>query len=175
MPHALPDTYMPDTDTNPSVPSPEPPLRGALERSERFRRDSLLGGIFHWGKISFRELAAIDAVHITIHGNHISAHGDDVSPVKRGADGRTRYSWPRIVAHNLVGLATDVVRRIHGQRGEQRCNLECEIVWVDEPTVDGVEAAVVICEETGCLTSSGEKTPPTPAVGTAPLIPRTHC
>jgi len=167
MPHELHDP-----DAAADLVSPAVPLRGALERSERFHRDSLIGGMFHWGKASFRELAPTDAVHITIDGNRISAHVDDVSPVKRGADGRTRYSAPRVVAHNLFGLATDVVRRVRGQHGEQRCNLECEIVWVDEPTATVVE---VTCEETGCPTSSGEKTPPTPAVGMAPLLPRRHC
>jgi hypothetical protein len=162
-------------DAGPVAGAPNPPLRGALERSDRFRRDSLLGGIFHWGKVSFRELTSTDAVHITIDGNRISAHVDDVSPVKRGADGRTRYSWPRVVAHNLVGLASDVVRRVHGQHGEQRCNLECEIVWVDEPTADGAQVAELICEEPVCPTSSGEKTALTPAVGMAPLLPRRHC
>jgi hypothetical protein len=114
-------------------------------------------------------LVPTDAVHISIDGTHVSAHVDDVSPVKAGSDGRARYSWPRVVVHNLFGIAGDVARRLRGRHGQQRCCLDCEVVWVDEDTVD------VVCEEIECPTSSGDETPPRPAVGREPLTPRKHC
>ncbi|HEX3424983.1 MAG TPA: hypothetical protein VHT30_02560 [Acidimicrobiales bacterium] len=146
------------------------PLRRALERSRRFHRDSAIGGILHLGKISYRELAPTDAVHITIAGSHISAHVDDVSPVKQCADGRSRYSWMLVLVHNVLGIASEVGRRLRGRGGQQRCNLDCEVVWVDD---DGT--IELSCEEIACHTSTGERTPPTPAVGRDQLTPKRHC
>lgn len=151
-------------------PPPDTPLRRALEGSRQFRRDSAIGGILHLGKASYRELAPIDAVHITIDGSRISAHVDDVSPVKQWADGRSRYSGIRVLVHNILGIASEVGRRIRGYGGQQRCNLDCEVVWVDD---DGT--IELRCEETACHTSTGERTPLTPAVGREQLTPRKHC
>jgi hypothetical protein len=44
------------------------------------------------------------------------------------------------MAHNLSGLKSDLVRRARGLNGQQRCNLECEAVWVDdESDIDGAD------------------------------------
>ena len=107
-------------------------LLKALETDRRFRRDSVLGGIFHPGKISYREVSANDSLHILIDGNKVSAHVDDVSPLRVRADGSSRYAWGRVVAHNLLVLIEDAARRLRGVHGAQRCNLNCEVEWFDD-------------------------------------------
>ena len=104
----------------------------ALEANPRYRRDSLLGGIFHPGWISFRELSPVDSVHIVIRGERVSAHVDEVSPLVLRTDGTIRYSWGRVVAHNVAVLVADVSRRVRGLSGRQRCNLRCEAVAEDD-------------------------------------------
>ena len=104
----------------------------ALEASDRFRRDTRLGGIFHTGKISFRELTPTDSLHIVIDGNRVSAHVDDISPLDFCDDGSVRYSLGRVLAHNLSVARGDLMRRLQGTAGRQRCNMACEVVWVDD-------------------------------------------
>ncbi len=111
-------------------------LISALEADPRFRRDSLLGGIFHVGWISYREVTPTESLHIVIRKNRVSAHVDHVSPLVVRADGTTRYAWGRVVAHNLAVVAADVSRRVRGLHGDQRCNLRCEAVPVEDVTVD---------------------------------------
>ena len=111
-------------------------LIGVLEASGRFHRDTRLGGILHPGRISFREISPTDSMHVLISGTSVSAHIDEVSPLKCGRDGRWRYAWLPVVSHNVKGLLADAGRRIRGRHGEQRCDLDCEIVWVDEDDGD---------------------------------------
>lgn len=108
----------------------------ALEANEGFRRDGRVSGIFHPGRISFREISPEDSLHIVIQGDRVSAHVDEVSPLKAEPDGEVGYSWTRVIAHNLSGCAADVGRRLRGRHGEQRCSLGCEIVWVDDQIAD---------------------------------------
>jgi hypothetical protein len=112
-------------------------LLKALETDRRFRKDSLLGGIFHLGKISYREVSATDSLHIVIDGDKVSAHVDDVSPLRRRADGSIRYAWGRVFAHNLLVVIEDAARRLRGLHGAQRCNLHCEAEWYDDDGGDG--------------------------------------
>jgi hypothetical protein len=107
-------------------------LLTALEANRRFRRDGVLGGIFHPGKISYREVSDTDSLHVLIDGNTVSAHIDDVSPLRVGADGSSRYAWGRVVAHNLLVLIGDAARRVRGVHGAQRCNLHCEVEWYED-------------------------------------------
>ena len=107
-------------------------LIAALDANPRFRRDSLLGGIFHLGWISFRELSPTDSLHIVIRGDRMSAHVDDVSPLVVRRDGTTRYAWGRVLGHNLAVVLTDLSRRARGLHGHQRCNLRCEAVVVED-------------------------------------------
>ncbi|MBW3555792.1 MAG: hypothetical protein KY454_02525 [Actinobacteria bacterium] len=107
-------------------------LLRALENSDRFRRDTGLGAIYHPGKLSFREVRPTDSMHVIIDGDRISAHIDDISPFKCRPDGTARYSLSRIVAHNLAGMSADLLRLVRGGLGRQRCKLECERVWVDD-------------------------------------------
>ncbi len=109
-----------------------PDLIRALAADGRFRRDSRLGGILHPGKISFREISSTDSLHILIKDDRVSAHVDEISPLLVAADGSCRYSWARIVAHNLVLAATEVARRIRGQVRHQRCDLRCGAEWIDD-------------------------------------------
>lgn len=108
----------------------------ALEASDQFRRDTPLGGIFHHGKISFREVCRTDSLHITIDRNRVTAHVDKISPLDCAPDGTSKYSVAAVVAHNLAGVRADLWRRLRGRHGEQRCELECDVVWVDEVDVD---------------------------------------
>lgn len=115
-------------------------LLRALEANGRFRRDSVLGGCFHPGKISYREVSPTDSLHILIDGDKVSAHVDDVSPLRLRADGSSRYAWGRVLAHNLLVLIGDLGRRLRGLRGAQRCNLHCEVEWHDDDDRDPVAA-----------------------------------
>ena len=134
-------------------------LRRALEESKRFHLDSAIGAILHRGTNSYRELSPLDAVHITVAGKHVTAHVDHVSPIKQNADGKTRYSWRRVVVHCIYALGDGLGCRLRGQEGSQHCSLDCEVVWVDDDEVEQSR------EEAGCRTSSGEKTSPQPAGG----------
>ena len=107
-------------------------LLKALEANPRFRRDSLIGGIFHLGRISYREVSATDSLHIVIAGEQVSAHVDEISPLRVQADGSSRYAWGRVLAHNLLVLIGDAARRVRGQHGLQRCDLHCNVEWFDD-------------------------------------------
>jgi hypothetical protein len=107
-------------------------LLKALGSSDRFRRDGPITGIFHPGRISFRELSPRDSLHVIIDGDRVSAHVDDVCPFSCIPGGTVSLSWVLILAHNLASLAADVGRRVRGLHGQQRCNLGCEMVWVDD-------------------------------------------
>lgn len=153
-------SFEPAHSTDAPADEPVSLFRKAIEQSQRFHSDTVMGRILHWGKESYREVSPVDAVHITVFGNRLSAHVDDVSPVKQCADGRTRYSWARVLVHNLFAIASDLGRRLGGRRGKQRCNLDCELVWVDD---DGT--VELSCEEVECPTCTDERTSPHPAVG----------
>lgn len=129
----------------------------ALEASGRFRRDTGLGGLYHWGKISFREVARRESLHVIIDGNRVSAHVDEISPLSVEPGGTHRYSLWAVVAHNVSGIRADIGRRLHGRHGEQRCNMECEVVWVDDEA-EGAEADG----------SAGGQRQPVPIVDCAP-------
>ena len=89
-----------------------------LEHSGRFRRDTRLGAVFHPRQISLREVAPSHSLHISIgDGNRVSAHVDRYSPLaNKQPEGRCRYSVLRIAAHNIAGLAGDVLRLLPGRR-----------------------------------------------------------
>jgi hypothetical protein len=104
----------------------------ALEANPRFRRDSVLGGIFHPGKISYRDVSPTNSVHVIIDGDRVSAHVDEISPLVVRADGTSKYAWSRVVAHNLLVMIADLARRARGQHRPDRCNLHCQAEWVDD-------------------------------------------
>jgi hypothetical protein len=122
---------MADRSTDSTVSTAEH-LSRALDGSDRFHRDSGVGALYHRGKTSFRELTPTDSLHVILDGDRVSAHIDRISPLKRRADGSIRYSWSRAIAHNLTGIGADLGRLVGRRRGQQRCNLECVIEWVDD-------------------------------------------
>lgn len=98
----------------------------AFEASGRFRRDTGLGRVYHPGKISLRENRPSNSLHISIEGNRVSAHVDQVSPLNLSStEPEARYSLLRIGAHNLSGMAADLVRLLRGRQGDHRCELSC--------------------------------------------------
>jgi len=121
----------------------------ALEASERFRRDTSLGGMFHRGKISFREVARNDSLHVVIDGNRVSAHVDEISPL-RCKPGGGGYSFQAVLAHNISGILADIGRRLRGRHGHQRCSLECEVVWVDDEPTTGTDDPGPAVVDRGC-------------------------
>lgn len=120
------------TDLDASASEETCDLIRALDANPRFRRDSLLGGIFHLGRMSYREIAPVDSLHIVIKGDQVSAHVDDVSPLIVRGDGSCRYAWGRVLVHNVLVMASDVTRRIRGLQGRQRCNLRCTTELVED-------------------------------------------
>lgn len=100
----------------------------------RFHRDSGLGRIFHPGKISFRENVPSNSLHVLIEGDRVSAHVDLVSPLGVRPGASTRYAMGRVAAHNLSGMAADLVRLLRGRQGDHRCELDCE--WVGRAAAD---------------------------------------
>lgn len=112
-----------------------------LEENTHFRRDGRIGRIFHPGRISFREVKARDSLHIVIDKGRVSAHVDEVCPIRICPDGTASYGWRLVIAHNLSGMAADLGRRLRGRHGEQRCTLGCEMTWVDEDQVTDQVAA----------------------------------
>ena len=104
----------------------------ALEADGRFRRDTFLGGVFHPGRVCYREISPIDSLHVVIRGDRVSAHVDEISPLVIRPDGSHRYAWGRVVAHNLLVLLADVARRVRGQEERPRCDLRCQAEWVDD-------------------------------------------
>jgi len=115
----------------------------SLEGNDRFRRDGFLSGMFHPGRISFRELSPQDSLHIVIDAGHVSAHVDEVCPIRCHPGAVAKFTWSLVVAHNWAGVRADLRRRVKGLHGQQRCNLGCEVVWVDgEDSIDDLAADV---------------------------------
>ncbi|MGH9164605.1 MAG: hypothetical protein ACRDZW_03695 [Acidimicrobiales bacterium] len=114
-------------------------LLGYLEASGRFHRDSGFGRIFHPGQVSFRENRATESLHVVVHHDRITAHVDLVSPLGLRPRRLSRYSLRRAVAHNLVGMAQDLVRLRRGRQGDHRSELDCRWYWSGAvPDIDGL-------------------------------------
>ncbi|MEX2619336.1 MAG: hypothetical protein WD250_03870 [Egibacteraceae bacterium] len=109
-----------------------------LDSHGAFRRDSGLGRIFHPGTVSYRQAVPENSLHILIDGNRVSAHIDRVSPLASESDGALQYPLWRVIAHNICGMARDVVRFLGGIRGDGRCDPSCDWVDVDEELVDRI-------------------------------------
>jgi len=83
----------------------------AVESTRRFRRDTRIGAVYHPGRISLREVMAGTSLHITVAGDRVAVHVDQVSPLAaRQPENGCRYSLGRIAAHNLTGIAGDISR-----------------------------------------------------------------
>ncbi len=101
-------------------------LLRSLVASGRFHQDTGLGRLFHPGKVSFRENVPINSLHILVDDNRVAAHVDLVSPLGLRPGASSRYAAGRVAAHNLSGMAADVVRLLRGRKGDHRCELACE-------------------------------------------------
>lgn len=101
-------------------------LLRSLVASGRFHLDTGFGRVFHPGKISLRENVPTNSLHILVEDNCVSAHVDLVSPLGLRPRSSSRYATGRIAAHNLSGMAADVVRLLRGRQGDHRCELACE-------------------------------------------------
>jgi NRPS condensation-like uncharacterized protein len=108
-----------------------------LEASGRFHRDTGVGRLFHPGRVSFRENSPTDSLHVVIRDDHLAAHVDRVSPLGLRQERPPRYSLRRAAAHNLAGMAQDLVRLLRGRQGDHRSELDCD--WVRDPSVDAVD------------------------------------
>jgi hypothetical protein len=104
-----------------------------LDSSGRFRRDNAVGRLFHRGTASFREIGAGDSLHVAVsRDNRISVHVDRVSPLCLREGSRVRYSVARAIVHNAVFLLEAAGRLLGRRCGHHRCELQCEVVWVDD-------------------------------------------
>jgi hypothetical protein len=104
-------------------------LLAYLDVTGHFHRDSRAGRVFHRGMVSLREDVPKESLHVSVDGNRLMAHVDEVSPLAADSEGPSRYSVPRAVAHNLAGMAQDLVSLLRGREGDHRCELNCE--WVE--------------------------------------------
>ncbi len=104
-------------------------LLAYLDVTGHFHRDSRAGRVFHRGMVSLREDVPNESLHVSVDGNRVMAHVDEVSPLAVDSEGPSRYSVPRAISHNLVGMAQDVVSLLRGREGDHRCELNCE--WVE--------------------------------------------
>ena len=76
-----------------------------------------------------RENRPTNSLHVVIHHDHISAHVDLVSPLHLRPARTPGYSIRRTVAHNLSGMAQDLLRLLRGRQGDHRSELDCRWVW----------------------------------------------
>ncbi len=115
--------------TTPSIADPVA-LLAHLEANGHFHRDSRAGRMYHPGMVSLREDVPTDSLHVSVDGNRVKAHVDEVSPLAVATGGGSRYSLPRAMAHNAAGIAGDLLAVVRGRQGDHRCELDCE--WTSD-------------------------------------------
>jgi len=106
-------------------------LLAHLDATGYFHRDSRAGRMYHAGMVSLRENVPTDSLHVSVDDNHLKAHVDHASPLVESERG-SRYSVPRALLHNLVGMLHDVLTVVRGRQGDHACKLDCE--WVAPET-----------------------------------------
>lgn len=106
-----------------------------LDVSGHFHRDGPAGRLYHLGQVSLRENVPTDSLHVAVDDNRVTAHVDKVSPLKENARGKSRYSVPRALLHNVAGAAHDAMTLLRGRQGDHRCKLDCE--WVADEGASG--------------------------------------
>lgn len=112
----------------PSIAEPAA-LLAQLDADGHFHRDGRAGRIYHAGMVSLRENRPTDSLHVSVDDNRLKAHVDHASPLVESKDG-SRYSLPRTLVHNVVGMAHDVLEIVRGRQGDHACELDCE--WVSD-------------------------------------------
>ncbi len=123
---------MPQVAVQPAITDPAALLRH-LDVSGHFHRDSRAGRAYHRGTVSLRENVSHDSLHVAVDDNRLTAHVDRVSPLAAPSEGPSGYAAGRAVAHNLSGMAQDVVRLLRGRLGDHGCELNCEWVQAAQP------------------------------------------
>jgi hypothetical protein len=118
-------------------------LLAHLEASGHFHRDGRAGRIYHAGQVSLREDVPTDSLHVSVDDNRVRAHVDEASPLAVDSEGPSRYSLPRAVAHNLLGMGGDLLSIVRGRQGDHRCALDCQWVSAD---VGGAPAPVRVLD-----------------------------
>ena len=96
----------------PSIADPAA-LLAHLDAEGHFHRDSRAGRIYHAGMVSLRENRPTDSLHVSVDDNRVKAHVDHASPLVE-SEGKSRYSVPRAVVHNLAGMADDALSIVRG-------------------------------------------------------------
>ena len=91
-------------------------LLAHLDHSGHFHRDGRMGRLFHRGMVSLRENVETSSLHVSIDGNHVSAHVDEASPLDLRSDRSSGYSIRRALVHNLAGMAQDACHSCAGAR-----------------------------------------------------------
>lgn len=119
-----------------------------IEATGRFRRDTSLGSLFHPRKVSYRELVPKGSLHIVVKGNRVSVHRDRHSPLSFSDSTGVQYSLWRTVAHNLSGMAEDLVGLLRGIAGNSN----------QVPSYQPLEVGVEVIDEllAGAAAGSGE-------------------
>jgi hypothetical protein len=107
-------------------------LLAHLDATGHFHRDSRVGRMYHPGMVSLRENAPTDSLHVAVDDNHLKAHVDHASPLVESKRRGSRYSVPRALVHNLVGMVHDALTIVRGRQGDHACKLDCE--WVEPET-----------------------------------------
>lgn len=118
-----------------------------LDVDGHFHRDGRLGRVFHRGMVSLRENVPEDGLHVSVDDNRLKAHVDKVSPLTVDADGASVYSVRRALAHNLAGMAEDLLWLLRGRQGDHRCELDCE--WWPRERSDAAREPVLLDPRTG--------------------------
>lgn len=119
----------------PALAEPTAEVFRDLETRGVLCRDRGIGRIFHPGAVSYRETVRENALHVIVEGGRVSAHIDWVSPVAFTRHGAARYSVGRVAAHNLAGMAEDVLRVLGGRRPSTRCDPVGEWAEVDDELI----------------------------------------
>lgn len=93
-------------------------LQRRLADSDCFCRDTAVGKLYHRRQASFREISPTDSLHVTVSEDGlVTTHVDRHSPLARRQPGGTcRYSILRVAAHNVTGMAGDLLRLAVGPR-----------------------------------------------------------
>ncbi|MEA2195228.1 MAG: hypothetical protein QOG42_1662, partial [Solirubrobacteraceae bacterium] len=100
-------------------------LLAHLVADGHFHRDSRAGRMYHPGMVSLRENVPVDSLHVSVDDNRLKAHVDHASPLVE-SEGKSRYSVPRTIVHNLAGMANDALSIVRGRQGDHACELDCE-------------------------------------------------
>ena len=108
-----------------------------LAESDCFCRDTPVGKLYHRKQASFREISPTDSLHVTVgEDGLVTSHVDRHSPLaRRQPGGACRYSLLRVAAHNVSGMAGDLVRLVVGPRPPRAADPEAGTGPTDDESV----------------------------------------